>query len=100
MLKSKWSHLISQIQADEGDEERLKAENKLHLPEAKYLWKFSKPETYETRNCYPEQSPEVVRTLNERLDRLILTTSLQQTPHRVAIVYDDLMLKHRNSAEP
>lgn len=98
MLKSKWSFLIGQTHVDEG-EEKLKVKQ-IHVPVARYMWTNPKPVVYETRNCYPEQSSEVAETLDMKLNQLILTTDLQQPPHRVSIVYDDLMLKHRNAAEP
>lgn len=100
MLKSKWSYLVGQTHVDEG-EERYKIErNIVHVPKAEYLWTHPKEQTYETRNCYPQQNSELTKALDERLSQLILTTNLIQPPHRVAIVYDDLMLKHRNAAEP
>ncbi|CAL8109628.1 unnamed protein product [Orchesella dallaii] len=100
MLRSKWSMLIGQTHVDEGEETMAQTQKQLHIPRAKYLWTEPKPEVYDTRNCYPEQSSNVQKLLDERISQLILTTDLQQPSHRVAIVYDDLMLKHRNSAEP
>lgn len=100
MLKSKWSYLIGQTHSDEGEEKIKSEEGVLHIPKTEFLWKEPKQEVYETRNCYPEQSLEQIKELNEKLDKLILTTSLVQPLDRVGIVYDDLMLKHRNGAEP
>lgn len=100
MLKAKWSFLIGQTHVTEGEEKAKTEQNLVHIPEVKFLWNTPLPEVFDTRNCYPVQSSAVFSELDERLNKLILTTDLKQPPNRVAYVYDDLMLKHRNAAEP
>lgn len=41
------------------------------LPSVTFLGSDIKPTSYATRNCYPVQSTETIRVLDERLDRLI-----------------------------
>lgn len=48
-----------------------KLPNNAHLPQVIFRGSDVKPTVYETRNCYPVQSSETFRLLDERLDELI-----------------------------
>ncbi|XP_055712134.1 histone deacetylase 6 isoform X2 [Phlebotomus papatasi] len=58
-----------------------------------------RPERFDTRNCYPVQNEERIRTVNERLQRLEMSTNLRVAPNRVCLVYDEAMAEHRNVFE-
>jgi len=66
-------------------------------PTHQFDWTEQKPTRFPTRDSYPYQSEETRVSLDRELDRLILTTSLAVAKHRVGLVYDDLMLKHKNT---
>ncbi|EZA54635.1 histone deacetylase 6 isoform X1 [Ooceraea biroi] len=65
-----------------------------HIVMVTYKGSEVKPEKYETRNCYPIQSKEVLDTTEKKLDKLIQFTNLYKAPHKVCIVYDERMQKH------
>ncbi|PNF26149.1 hypothetical protein B7P43_G04459 [Cryptotermes secundus] len=71
-----------------------------HMPVVKFLGSGDKPERFATRNCYPVQSHEFVNAVTARLDHLIANTKLTFAPHRVCLVYDERMMKHKNTADP
>jgi hypothetical protein len=101
MLQPHWKHLDAhRTCSDENAQDNAKSNGLLFVPEVKYEWKELKPERYATRDCYPVQSETLARAIDERLDRLILSTNLSKAKHKVGIVYDEIMLKHRNMAEP
>jgi histone deacetylase 6 len=76
-----------------GQEER-------HFPTVKFLGSDDKPEQFPTRNCYPVQSQEFVQDVTIRLNLLVASTKLTFAPHRVCLVYDERMMKHKNIADP
>lgn len=49
----------------------IKPSDRRFLPSITFLGSDEKPTSYATRNCYPVQSPDTVRALDERLDKLI-----------------------------
>lgn len=87
----------------------------------------TKPKFYETRNCYPVQCTKEVEDIERRLNSLILSeytkykiaslqssrelyivklcnffctgTKLTTPTHKVCIVYDERMLKHRDVSD-
>ncbi|XP_015587407.1 histone deacetylase 6 isoform X1 [Cephus cinctus] len=70
--------------------------NNRHLPTVIYKGDETKPDFYETRNCYPVQSPELLQEIDRKLNFLIQFTNLTKAPNRVCVVYDPRMLKHIN----
>ncbi|CAL7939697.1 unnamed protein product [Xylocopa violacea] len=70
-----------------------------HLPVVIFKGTDGHPEVYETRNCYPIQSKEVVEMIEEQLNALIRFTNLFKAPNKVCVVYDDRMLKHCNISD-
>ncbi|XP_015110573.1 histone deacetylase 6 [Diachasma alloeum] len=70
-----------------------------HLPKVVYEGDETKPEFYQTRDCYPVQSETQLNEIHNRLVLLKQMTSLSRAPHRVCLVYDDRMLRHFNYAE-
>ncbi|XP_049780819.1 histone deacetylase 6 isoform X2 [Schistocerca cancellata] len=70
------------------------------IPPTLFLGSSEKPEHYETRNCYPVQSEALLKELDATLNKLIVGTNLSFAPNRVCIVYDEVMMKHKNIAEP
>jgi hypothetical protein len=100
MLRHYW-HLLKTQQLTNSDiESDIRKRGQLHIPEIKYEWTTPKQHIFLTRDCYPTQNEELQRTISERLDSLSLTTNLDNAKHKVGIVYDDIMLKHRNLQEP
>lgn len=72
----------------------------LHVVKQKFLGSNEpRPERFETRNCYPVQSSELLKKISERLLNLKLTTNLSSPPNRVCYVYDSQMAEHRNLFE-
>ncbi|XP_071441750.1 histone deacetylase 6 [Hetaerina americana] len=55
---------------------------------------------FETRNCYPVQSEELLKELNAKMDTLITVTKLTFPEKRVCLVSDERMLKHKNLRDP
>ncbi|XP_031365832.1 histone deacetylase 6 isoform X2 [Apis dorsata] len=53
-----------------------------------------RPKVYETQNCYPIQTQEIIEIIEKQLNILIQFTNLSKAPNKVCIVYDDRMLKH------
>uniref|UniRef100_A0A2A4K9K1 UBP-type domain-containing protein n=1 Tax=Heliothis virescens TaxID=7102 RepID=A0A2A4K9K1_HELVI len=60
----------------------------------------TRPDTFETRNCYPVQDSGTKRKIAERLNHLRLVTDLTIPQHAVGYIYDTAMLKHKNVCEP
>ena len=71
-----------------------------HTPTIKFLGTCEKPEKYETRNCYPVQSQQLIDDLMRRLNLLIANTKLTFAPYRVCLVYDERMMRHKNISDP
>jgi len=67
-----------------------------HLPEWRFDWKTPKPEFYPTRECHPIQCLDLILDLDKQLDQLCASTSLAVAKNRVGLVYDVVMLSHRN----
>lgn len=91
---------MKQQSATKENEKEVERQGYLHIPEVLYEWNEPKPTRYATRNCYAVQDAELVKTIDEKLDKLSLSTNLQRSKHKVGLVYDDSMLKHRNMTEP
>lgn len=70
-----------------------------HLPIIKFYGNEIKPISYPTRNCYPVQSKEFFQKMDQKLNYLKVVTDLKVPPHRVAFVYDEKMMEHRNNQE-
>jgi histone deacetylase 6 len=70
------------------------------MPDLKFFGSDDRPERFATRNCYPVQTPDVVADVTARLNLLIVNTKLTFPPHRVCLVYDERMMKHKNIADP
>ncbi|XP_050461613.1 histone deacetylase 6 isoform X2 [Cataglyphis hispanica] len=70
-----------------------------HVVMVTYKGSIFKPDKYETRNCYPTQSKEVLEMIDKKLNELILFTKLHKAPHKVCIVYDEKMQKHYNISD-
>ncbi|CAL1678585.1 unnamed protein product [Lasius platythorax] len=70
-----------------------------HVVMVTYKGSIFKPDKYETRNCYPTQSKEVLEVMEKKLNELILFTNLHKAPHKVCIVYDEKMQKHCNISD-
>ena len=102
MLQQQWKNLsaVRFLAPDTDLFESETARGNVHMPTIRFEYNEPKPHKYETRDCYPIQSEEVKRALKERLDRLTLTTSLTKSSSQVCLVYNDVMLKHRNVPEP
>ncbi|KDR24372.1 Histone deacetylase 6 [Zootermopsis nevadensis] len=71
-----------------------------HMPSVRFLESDDKPEWFPTRNCYPVQSQQFVHDVTTRLNFLIANTKLTFASHRVCLVYDERMMKHKNIADP
>lgn len=67
-----------------------------HHPIVIYNGDETKPEFYQTRDCYPVQSEIFLRNVHNRLTELKRFTNLNKAPHRVSLIYDKEMLKHFN----
>ncbi|XP_017758802.1 PREDICTED: histone deacetylase 6 isoform X2 [Eufriesea mexicana] len=65
-----------------------------HVPIVTFKGSDVRPEVYETQNCYPVQSKEVIEIIEKQLNALIQFTNLSRASNKVCIVYDDRMLKH------
>jgi histone deacetylase 6 len=100
MLRPYWNLLKTQQTTNEDSSPRLLESGLIHVPEIKFEWNEPKPDKYATRDCYPLQNAELKRTIDEKLDNLCLTTNLAKAKSKVGIVYDDIMLRHRNLQEP
>ncbi|XP_014474298.1 PREDICTED: histone deacetylase 6 isoform X1 [Dinoponera quadriceps] len=70
-----------------------------HVVTVTYKGSPTKPEKYETRNCYPKLNKEIFEALDKKLNELIQFTNLYKAPHKVCIVYDERMLKHCNISD-
>uniref|UniRef100_A0A8D8ZMH7 Protein deacetylase HDAC6 n=1 Tax=Cacopsylla melanoneura TaxID=428564 RepID=A0A8D8ZMH7_9HEMI len=74
---------------------------RLHKPKAEFKFDGDpKQEVYATRDCYPIQDEAFVKLCDERLDKLRASTTLLSPPHKVCLVYNELMLKHKNITDP
>ncbi|XP_059616905.1 histone deacetylase 6 isoform X2 [Phlebotomus argentipes] len=71
----------------------------LHQVVSVFKGSTERPERFETRNCYPVQSEESLRKIDERLQRLEMSTRLTVAPKRVCLAYDNAMTQHRNDFE-
>ena len=73
-----------------------------HFPLVKYNGKMAlmeKPTSYPTRNCYPVQNQEAKIKLEEEIQRLEDTTTLNDSfinKKRTAIAYHEFMTKHKS----
>ncbi|XP_076621765.1 histone deacetylase 6 isoform X1 [Colletes latitarsis] len=65
-----------------------------HLPTVIFKGSDIRPEVYETSNCYPVQSKEVIELIEKQLNMLIQFTNLSMSSNKVCVVYDDRMLYH------
>ncbi|XP_076657244.1 histone deacetylase 6 isoform X2 [Halictus rubicundus] len=65
-----------------------------HLPVVTFKGTEERPDIYETSDCYPVHSKEVLEMLDSKLNALIQLTNLSKAPNKVCIVYDERMLKH------
>nr|XP_050853987.1 histone deacetylase 6 isoform X1 [Vespula vulgaris] len=74
--------------------DRKEENNDQYLPVVNYKGEVYKPDIYQTRNCYPVQSKEILEALDKKLDSLIKFTNLSKALNKVCIVYDNRMLKH------
>ena len=57
------------------------------------------PEKFATRDCYPIQSEIFKREIAEKLEKLKMFTDLTFAENRVCFVYDEAMMKHKNTYE-
>ncbi|GAB0095288.1 histone deacetylase 6 [Sergentomyia squamirostris] len=71
----------------------------LHQVVTVFKGSLVRPERFDTRNCYPIQSEERLRKINDRLQQLEITTDLRIPQNRVCVVYDEAMTEHRNLFE-
>ncbi|XP_014256161.1 histone deacetylase 6 isoform X1 [Cimex lectularius] len=83
-------HNVCSIHEPPGEEEER------HLPVVRYEYDEPKPEKYQTRNCYPIQTQEFIKSVNLKLDDIILKCPLLRPEHRVCLVYDTKMMEHKN----
>ncbi|XP_075221474.1 histone deacetylase 6 isoform X2 [Lycorma delicatula] len=67
-----------------------------HVPEIIFNFNDLKPTTYPTRDCYPIRSEQLIELFNYSLNKLISETKLLNPLHKVCLVYDPLMMTHRN----
>jgi len=79
---------------------KLPEQEEHHMPVVKFLGSDDRPEQFATRNCYPVQSQQFIDDVTARLNLLIANTKLTFPPHRVCLVYDERMMKHKNVADP
>ncbi|KAK0180458.1 hypothetical protein PV327_006097 [Microctonus hyperodae] len=75
------------------------SESNRHLPAVIFNGDETKPEIYQTRNCYPIQSATTLNDIHNCLITLKQITNLNVAPNRVCLVYDDRMLKHYNQSD-
>ena len=68
--------------------------NDEHLPVAVFKGSDIRQEAYETRNCYPVQSKDVIESIENQLNALIQLTTLSKASNKVCVVHDDRMLNH------
>ncbi|XP_013408875.1 LOW QUALITY PROTEIN: histone deacetylase 6-like [Lingula anatina] len=72
-----------------------------HLRTVPFSTPENRPEVYPIDECcYPVQEPEVKATYSARIQELIDNTYLGKAPHRTALVYDEVMRKHKNHVDP
>ncbi|CAK1540301.1 unnamed protein product [Leptosia nina] len=71
-----------------------------HTVVVKWEGDETRPDRFPTRDCYPLQSDDTKRRINERLNELEMTTDLRIAQYPVCYVYDKAMLKHSNICEP
>ncbi|CAG4954053.1 unnamed protein product [Colias eurytheme] len=76
------------------------ADKEKHTVVVRWEGDETKPEKYETRNCYPVQDNATKRQIMERLEHLKMVTDLKLAQHPVCYIYDEAMLKHFNICEP
>ncbi|XP_053996185.1 histone deacetylase 6 isoform X2 [Hylaeus anthracinus] len=67
-----------------------------HLPVVTFKGSDIRPTVYETRDCYPVQSKDVIEQIEKQLNAIIQITNLSMAPNKVCVVYDDRMLNHRD----
>ncbi|KAG7310384.1 hypothetical protein JYU34_003157 [Plutella xylostella] len=60
----------------------------------------TRPDKFDTRDCYPVQDSKTKEDIAKRLNHLRMVTDLTIPQHAVCYVYDQAMLKHRNICEP
>ncbi|XP_076053921.1 histone deacetylase 6 isoform X2 [Oratosquilla oratoria] len=70
-----------------------------HRPVTKFLGSHIKPETFETRDCYPVQDVQTKEKFNLYLNFIKAKTNLSQSKTKLGLVYDPLMNKHYNTNE-
>ncbi|XP_035701530.1 histone deacetylase 6 isoform X3 [Folsomia candida] len=99
MLRPYWNMLKTTQLTTEESASLLQEKGRVHKPEIRFEWAEPKPDKYPTRGFYPTQTLELKRTIDLRLDSLRLSTNLAKAKSKVGIVYDDVMLRHRNLQE-
>lgn len=70
-----------------------------HVPKVVFNFNESKPTIHLTRDCYPRRSEEDIARFDNMLNKLIAETKLTNPLHKVCLVYDPLMMAHRNDYE-
>lgn len=100
MLRSYWGLLKTLPVTNEESFPSLSNQGLIHIPDIKFEWTEPKPDKYATRDCYPIQNTELKLRIDAKLDNLCLSTNLAKPRNKVGIVYDDIMLRHRNLQEP
>jgi hypothetical protein len=99
MLRHPWKLGVFPFLEGEEYSQELETGN-AHLPEWRYDWTDPKPRTYPTRDCHPVQSLDLILALDEELDKLTAGAPLGAAKNRVGLVYDVVMLGHRNLRDP
>lgn len=74
---------------------------KRYIPSIKYkkISNEEKPESYPTRNCYPQHNSEKMEKLEFQIQSLIKNTVLSKPLHCTALIYDSRMTLHHNSSD-
>ncbi|XP_032527662.2 histone deacetylase 6 isoform X2 [Danaus plexippus] len=60
----------------------------------------TRADRFATRNCYPLQTDDTRKKIQDRLNHLQLATDVSCSEHPVCYIYDPVMLKHHNVCEP
>lgn len=100
VLKSFWSNLSVNAEYSESELNNKTPQNDLHKVVVQFEEQPPPPKKFPTRDCYPIPSPELLKRLSDRLDRLQLCTDISYSPpNRVCYVYDEFMAGHCNLFE-
>jgi histone deacetylase 6 len=99
-LRDYWHNLCLQERYSIVELNNVNPQPNLHkVPYDSFIGGDPLPEKFATRDCYPVQSETFKREVAEKLGKLKFFTNLTFPVNRVCYVYDEAMLKHKNTFE-